>query len=178
MFTVSFNSFAGSEVEQQIVKKGEKLVRPDNPTLYEVGGNDAKISPYVRNANSGSQELMESLVMKDLDIAKLPVAPLEMIVWTMGGAFDIVMQDVNSICYTVLYYKEQIYRVTNIKSIAVNGINPDKASIGNNSYPYVAEVYAAIRSDLDKSSMAYKLYELLQTQEGKRVISESGYLPF
>ena len=34
-----------------------------------------------------------------------------------------------------------------------------------------------IRSDLDKSSMAYKLYELLQTEEAKQVITESGYVP-
>jgi len=35
---------------------------------------------------------------------------------------------------------------------------------------------AVIRSDLDKSSMAYKLYELLQTETGKGAIAESGYV--
>jgi len=44
--------------------------------------------------------------------------------------------------------------------------------------PYFKDNPTAIRSDLDKSSMAYKLYELLQTEDGKRVIGESGYLPY
>jgi phosphate transport system substrate-binding protein len=43
---------------------------------------------------------------------------------------------------------------------------------------YYFEVYAAIRSDLDKSSMAYKLYEWFQTKAGKQIISESGYIPY
>jgi phosphate transport system substrate-binding protein len=39
-------------------------------------------------------------------------------------------------------------------------------------------VYAGIRSDLDRNSMAYKLYELLQTESAKKIIAESGYVPF
>jgi len=170
------------------------IVHPDNPIktltekqiqdIYmgkitnwkEVGGNDAKISPYVRNANSGSQELMELLVMKDLNITEFPISYYELVASSMSGAFDAVVQDSNAICYTIFYYKEYILRGTTVKSIAVNGVYPDKSTISNNSYPYVAEVYATIRSDLDKSSMAYKVYELLQTEEGKRVINESGYL--
>jgi phosphate transport system substrate-binding protein len=171
------------------------IVNPDNPVttltikqiqdVYtgkitnwkEVGGNDAKINPYVRNANSGSQELMESMVMKDLDIMAFPEAPI--VISSMFGAIDIVGSDVNSICYTVFYYKERIFKdaIFKTKSIAIQGIYPEKESIGNNSYPLTAEVYAVIRSDLDRSSTAYKLYELLQTETGKKVIAESEYVP-
>jgi phosphate transport system substrate-binding protein len=38
-------------------------------------------------------------------------------------------------------------------------------------------VYVSIRSDLDRNTMAYKMYEWLQTQAGKEVIAESGYVP-
>jgi phosphate transport system substrate-binding protein len=144
----------------------------------EVEGNSATIKPYVRNANSGSQELMETLVMKDLDMSKFPVAPFELVVVGMFPIIDSVAQNVNSICYTVYYYKEQIVTYdVKVKTIAVDGIHPNKETISNNSYPYVAEVYAVIRSDLDKSSMAYKVYEWLQTGAGKAAISESGYIP-
>jgi phosphate transport system substrate-binding protein len=64
-----------------------------------------------------------------------------------------------------------------IKTIEVNGIYPDDKTIQNWQYPYTSEFYALIRSDLSKSSMAFKLYELMQTRAGKRVISESGYVP-
>jgi len=140
----------------------------------EVGGRDTKINPYVRNANSGSQELMESLVMKGLDMPDWP----EEVLSSMMLAFTMIRSNVNGLCYTVYYYKEQIVRDDEfVKSIAVNGVYPDKKTIKDKSYPYVAEVYAVIRSDLDKASMAYKLYELLQTEEGKNAIAESGYIP-
>jgi len=142
----------------------------------EVGGNNAKINPYVRDPNSGSQELMESLVMKDLDFMEFPESP-DMIS-SMILVFDIVSTDVNAICYSLYYYKEHILKTTLTKTIAIEGIIPDKITISDYSYPLVAEVYAIIRSDLDKSSMAYKLYELLQTEDGKRVIEESGYVPY
>ncbi len=144
----------------------------------DVGGRNEEIKPYIRNANSGSQELMESLVMKDLDIPKFPESPYELMAFTMTGAFEVVNHDKNSICYTVFYYKEHIITETPVKSVAVEGIYPDKETISNNSYPYVAEVYAVIRSDLDKLSMAYKVYEWLQTEAGKKAIEESGYVPY
>ena len=143
----------------------------------EVGGVDAKINPYVRNANSGSQELMESIVMKGLDMADFPVSYPELYINSMVGVFDMVTSDPYAIGYTINYYKEQIISGIPVKTIFVDDIYPDKESISNGSFPFVAEVLAVIRSDLDKSSMAYKLYELLQTEAGKKAIAESGYVP-
>jgi phosphate transport system substrate-binding protein len=142
----------------------------------QVGGDDAEINPYIRNANSGSQELMEIVVMKDLEMIKYPEDSAELL-FSMAGALDTVSYDVNSICYTVYYYKEHIAYMYTPKSLAIDGIYPDGNTIGDQSYPYVTEVYAVICSDSDESSMAYKLYEWLQTEAGKQVISESGYVP-
>lgn len=143
----------------------------------EVGGEEGEIHPYVRNPNSGSQELMESLVMKDLEIIPLPQSA-ELMAFTMTGAFEKVDADEQGISYTVYYYKEHIIRSTPALTIAVDGIYPDKTTISNGSYPYVAEVYAVIRDDLDPMSMAYKVYEWLQTDAGSRTIVESGYIPY
>jgi len=88
------------------------IVNPENPVMSlsikqiqdiytekttnwkEVGGNDAPIKPYARNANSGSQELFKSLVMKDLDIIGFPVSEMNI---TMLGVIDSVQTDINSI---------------------------------------------------------------------------------
>jgi phosphate transport system substrate-binding protein len=135
------------------------------------------ITPYVRNPNSGSQELMETLVMKGVDISELLVNYDELIVFNMTGAVDKVFHEDKAICYTVFYFKERMVTGVDVKSMAINGIYPDKETIGNKSYPYVAEVYAVIRSDQAQSSMAYKLYQWLQTEAGQQVIGESGYVP-
>jgi phosphate transport system substrate-binding protein len=144
----------------------------------DVGGNNNPINPYVRNPNSGSQELMESLIMKDLDMPNWEVEWSSEVIPSMDLAFSRIMGDVNGLCYTVYYYKEQIVRnELPVKHIAVDGIYPDKNTIKNQSYPHVAEVYVVIRNDLNKNSMAYELYQYLQTKEGKDIISESGYIP-
>jgi phosphate transport system substrate-binding protein len=117
---------------------------------------------------------METLVMKGMDMPDWPDA----IIMSMMGVYNAIRSDVNGICYSIHYYKEQIIRDAEfVKSIAVNGIYPDKNTIKIKSYPYSAEVFAVIRSDLDIESMAYKLYELLQTEAGDKVIVESGYIP-
>ena len=141
-----------------------------------LGGSNSSINAYVRNTNSGSQELMESLVMKDLNIIDLPESPE--IIFTMGGVFEKVRWDHYGICYTVYYYKEHILRDTTTKTIAINGIEPNKETIRTKSYPLVSPVYVMIRSDLAITSMAYQIYKWLQTEACKNVISESGYVPY
>jgi len=163
-------------VESLTIEQIEDIYTGKITNWKEVGGNDSEINPYVRNANSGSQETMESLVMKDLPIMEFPIAQ-ERVVHSMVGVIDVLIRDINSICYTFFYYKEQILRDLLTKTIAIEGIYPNKNTIFHISYPYVSEVYAVIRSDLDESSMAYQVYEWLQTAEGKYVINESGYLP-
>jgi len=164
----------GNPVNSLTTKQVQDIYMGNITNWKEVGGSDAKINPYVRNANSGSQELMESLVMKGLVMLAWPEEMLS----SMMLAFTTIRSDVNGLCYTVYYYKELIVRDNDlVKIIAVDGIYPDQNTIKNRSYPFTAEVYAVIRSDLDKASMAYKLYELLQTKAGKNVIAESGYFP-
>jgi len=136
-----------------------------------------EISPYIRNPNSGSQELMDLLVMKGLEYyTQLPIYE-ERLVFTMQGLLDAIARNPFAIGYTVYYYNEQIIRPGNaLKTIGIDGVYPNKQTISDLSYPYAAEVYAVIRSDMDKSSMAYKIYEWLQTEAGRQAISKSGYI--
>ena len=146
----------------------------------EVSGNDRMITPLVRNQNSGSQELMESLVME----GPIPEEFMEDLeeyqrVISMYPVFTYVGGNPDALGYTVYYYKENMIRNQSpAKTIAVNGVHPDKQTIGNRTYPFTAEVYLTIRTDLDRSSMAYKVYEFMQTEAGKRIIAESGYVVY
>ena len=180
----------------------------------EVGGNNAEIIPYVRNENSGSQELMNELVLSGFPP---PDYPQDLYVISgMGIVYSQLNAKPNGICYTVYYYDENklwapertypfmVFKYTDgrkqemlkgflnwngeivdtdddyeyyvVPRISVNGIYPQYSTIKDKSYPFVAPVYAIIRSDLDKNSMAYKVYEWLQTEEGKSVIEQSGYI--
>jgi len=148
----------------------------------EVGGKSDMIIPYIRNKNSGSQELMETLVMTEpiTDNAELDYYYNEdHVISGMVPVFSKISNNRFALGFTVYYYKENIVREWyGVKTLAINNIFPDKNTIGNRQYPFTAEVYVIIRSDLDNLSMAYKICEFLQTAAGKEVISESGYVPY
>jgi phosphate transport system substrate-binding protein len=141
----------------------------------EVGGNAGKINPYRRNFTSGSQVLMESLIMKDLSMMDLPDLDFSYGMW---APFDLLSRDNNGICFTVYYYHEFMARSEYVKSIAVDGVNPEFSTLQRREYPYTTDVYVMIREDIDKSSMAYKLFNLILSGAGRKVIEESGYVPY
>jgi phosphate transport system substrate-binding protein len=168
IFITNMNNSVKSLTTSQI-----KDIYKNNITNWkDVGGNDSPIHPYVRNANSGSQELMEKLVMKGEPMADWSEAILS----GMAGPFSTIRVDENGLCYTVYYYKERMVRGQVVKHISVDNVYPEKKTIKNQSYPYTTFVYAVVRQDLDRDSMAYKIYEALQTKGGKRIIEKSGYI--
>lgn len=140
----------------------------------EVGGGNTKIMPFQRNPNSGSQELMESLVMKDLTMINSP----DMISYGMMGLINRIEYETDGLGYSVYYYTQFMIRSDSVKIIAVDGVYPDFKALKEKNYPYTTDVYAVIRNDLDTSSMAYKLYEMLSTPSGQSIINESGYIPY
>jgi len=147
----------------------------------EVSGANEAIKPFIRNANSGSQEMMNEIVMNNTGMPYWTVSLAdELTLLSMFIVYQELRLNKNGICFTPHYYKEYIVLGSDknsIKTLAVNGIAPNKKSIRDRTYPFVANVYVSIRSDLDRNSMTYKLYEWLQSESGKRVIEESGYVP-
>lgn len=139
----------------------------------EVGGEDAEIHPYQRNENSGSQELMRTLVMKELRMVDAP----EMILPKMMAPIYAVSDDINGIGYSVYYFEQFMAPNELIKVIAVDGIQPTQETIKSLHYPFTTEVYLATRNDLPGESIANQLREWMLSPLGQVVIAESGYVP-
>ena len=123
----------------------------------QVGGADHEIHPYMRDADSGSQEKMETI-------------SIEADEWGIG--------------YTPYYYCERmIGNLRQVKVLAVDGVYPSPGSIlggalGNrrNAYPYYTHIYAAVRQDEPQSSVGRQLYRWLSTPTAKDIVDESGYI--
>lgn len=142
----------------------------------QVGGTTAKINAYQREDNSGSQELLKELVMKDIPMPTTALTK-SMILYGMTGPFNKLSQDTNGLGYSVYYYEENMAPNQDIKMCDINGIMPNQQTIKSKKYPLTTEVYAVIRENLDKKSPAYQMYQWLSSKEGKEVIKESGYVP-
>ena len=139
----------------------------------DVGGNTSDIHAYQRERNSGSQELMDSLVIGDLEMIDAP----EMILYGMMGPINRLDSDVNGIGYSVYFFKEFMTYGANIKTCAINGIIPNYENISTKTYPLTAEVYVVIRTDLETTGNAYKLRDWLLGENGQSIVQESGYVP-
>lgn len=163
-----------NSIESLSVEQIRKIYTGDITNWQEVGGEDMLITPYVRNRNSGSQEKFETMVMDGLEIKKFPE-------WHMGTAMDTpyfqIENDRSGIAFSPYYYYSVIVGYGSTKAIGIEGVSMTKENIYNDTYPYVTNIYASIRADIDKSSTAYKIFEFLTSDKGQSVVEESGYIP-
>lgn len=163
-----------NSIESLSVEQIRKIYTGDIANWQEVGGEDMLITPYVRNRNSGSQEKFETMVMDGLEIKKFPE-------WHMGTAMETpyfqIENDSSGIAFTPYYYYSVIVGYGSTKAIGIEGVSMIKENIYNDTYPYVTNIYASIRADIDKSSTAYKIFEFLTSDKGQSVVEESGYIP-
>jgi len=139
----------------------------------ELGGLDARINPYQRNENSGSQELMERLVMKDLRMVDSP----DLILMGMMGPINALTRDREGIGYSVHFFEEFMAPREEIKVCAIEDVLPGPESIATGRYPLTTEVYAVIRTDTGHDSTASQLRKWLVSSQGRTAIKESGYVP-
>lgn len=143
----------------------------------EVGGADMDIVAYQREPNSGSQTLMEQIVMKGL---KMEEPEKKLIVMGMGELIESVAKYDNSekaLGYSVYYYARSMYNRDTIKLIAVDGVFPDNKSISSGKYPFTSAYYAVIKKSEPSDSPQRKLIEWILSKEGQRIAEESGYVP-
>ncbi len=144
----------------------------------EVGEWDAPIEPYVRNRNSGSQELMNRFIMKDKEMGDFPEPTSQF--KAMAPLIDGVSTNQYSIGYTLFYYKlnmiDRRERMNNVKVLALDGIAPSEETISSKEYPHVFNIYAVVRKDLDRTSSEYKIKQWLTSDQGQSLIREAGYV--
>lgn len=142
----------------------------------DVGGKDSRIQAFQRPENSGSQNLMDKLVMKGKQMA---AAPKDQVVSEMGELLEEVSaydDTGEALGYSVYYYARNMYQKPELTFMAVNGVMPSNETIRDKSYPFVNDFYAAIRADAPKDSREYELFEWLTGEDGQSLINGLGYV--
>jgi phosphate transport system substrate-binding protein len=168
-----FIANVNNPVNSLTIKEIQDIYTGEITLWNQVGGTNTEIHPYQREPNSGSQELMVSLVMKDLTMMEFP----ELILYGMMGPIYQITYDREGLGYTVYFFEQFMAPHDSLKLLGINGVVPEYSTLRNRHYIYTTDVYAVIRENLDRSSTAYLLYLWLQTEEGQAVVAESGYIP-
>ena len=140
----------------------------------DVGGADKNIIPYQRPKNSGSQNLMEKMVMKDRPLME---APSHMVPVGMDAVLELLTYEngPEALGYSVYLYAKELYVVENIKFMKIDGIAPNDRTIKSGEYPLSKVVYAVYRNDEPQDSPVRKLCEWLLTDEGQEAVVAGGY---
>ena len=144
----------------------------------EVGGEDLAIVPFQRGEDSGSQTLFRKLLIDKGD-GQLMAAPTELAPADMGGLVDSIAEynnSANAIGFSVYYYIDQMYSKPGLRLLAVDGVTPGNDTIADESYPLCNEFYAVVHADAAPDSPQRKVYDWLDTDEGRRCIKKAGYV--
>jgi len=139
-----------------------------------VGGPRRTITAYQREENSGSQQLMRELVMKDVPLRK----PAERLIGhLMSSVFLELTSHKSGLAYSVYYYERFMSGSPRTRTIAVDGVEPTHDTIRQRTYPHTTEVFAVTRKGIDPQAPAARLRDWLLSAEGQSVVRESGYVP-
>lgn len=165
-----------NKVDSLTLEQIQKIYTGEITNWSNVGGENEKIVAYQREANSGSQNLMEKMVMQGLKMKKPENTNL--MIGSMSGLIDGIASysnSKNSIGYSIYLYAKEQYVKDNVKFLAINGVKPTFEAIQNESYPLMTAYYIVTRSNASKETQDFK--EALLSQEGKVVAKEAGYVP-
>jgi len=138
------------------------------------GATADPITTYKRNDNSGSQELMESLVMQGTPMVETST---ELILESMMMPINMLSRDDRGIGYSVYFYAAHIFPAAEVQMISIDGVAPTPSTIADGSYSLSTEVYVAIRADEPGDSTATLLRDWLLTDDGQAAVAASGYVP-
>jgi len=96
-----------NKVNSLTVKQVQDIYLGKITNWKEVGGADEAIIPFIRNANSGSQEMMNEIVMNSTGMQDWHVSYTdEITIRSMMSVYEELRANPNAICFTPHYYKE------------------------------------------------------------------------
>ncbi len=139
----------------------------------ELGGAPGEIKAFQRDKDSGSQGLMDDLVLKGSTMIEAP----DMIQTTMIGPINAVNVDPQAIGYSVYYYATMIFPLRQVKLLSIDGIAPTAETIADDTYPLTTKVFVAMRAEAAVTSTARFLRDWLLSPAGQALVRDSGYVP-
>ncbi|MDR1754862.1 MAG: substrate-binding domain-containing protein [Eubacterium sp.] len=168
---------ASNPVENITMEQARKIYIGEITNWKELGGNDLKIEPFQRNADSGSQTLFLKLIMKGAEPMKPDTKYIQ------GGMMGLVESVASfnetgaAIGYSVYYYAKNMNPNNELKFLKIDDVEPNNINIQNGSYLPVNNFYAAISKTEPTDSAACQIFNWLQSDEGKTLIENEGYVP-
>lgn len=159
------------------------IVQPENPVssltqeqiiaIYageitnwnEVGGNDAPITVYTRDEESGTREVFFEKVLNKGNITKKAV-----VVTSNGAMKSSVKADVNGIGYLSIGYLD-----SSVTGCEYEGVLPTVANVVSGTYTVSRTLNIITNGEPSQEAKAF--IDFLLSSEGQKIVVEEGYIP-
>ena len=138
----------------------------------QVGGFGGNVVPFIRNVGSGSEELIQTLVMQDIVVHR-NFKP--QILNSMSWVFEALENTPTGIAYSIYHYDRYMVFNANTRVMAVNGVFPNADTIASGEYPLVYECVLLHRKE--PGERVERFVEWLLSDEGQRLVRSIGYVP-
>lgn len=139
----------------------------------EVGGEDAEIFPFQHTNATGSQALMEGLVMNGQAMTAPPDGYALNAFLDLNQAVSNYNGSPNAIGYTFYRHTQDLTQASGLKLLDVDGVTPSAQTIGDHTYSLSATYYIAIDAQQPQDSPTYALYHWLLSSTGQQLLE--GY---
>jgi phosphate transport system substrate-binding protein len=172
---VFFNHMA-NPVTGLSIDQIQKIYTKELTDWGELGSLRGEILPYQRPENSGSQTIMENVVMEGIEMAQ-PLEEEELNL--MDGMIRSVASYrgyAGALGYSFRYYATVMNPSERLRILAIEGDEPTIENIRTGRYPFTVDVYACTTESALKKQHVKDLMDWLVSEEGQRLIVLSGYV--
>jgi phosphate transport system substrate-binding protein len=139
-----------------------------------VGGRDESINLFRRNESGGSQILLDKYVLKGAKMTNVPKKNITNDMSAMSNQVAMKTSEGSTFGYTTYYFSEYVHPIKEIKTIEVEGIKADYNTLYQNQYPIISNIYMGIK---DAGGPAGNIYHWITSEEGQKLIGDTGYVP-
>jgi phosphate transport system substrate-binding protein len=146
----------------------------------ELGGEDAEIIAYQREANSGSQTAMENL-MGDKPLARRHTE--DVVEYAMDAMIFQVEATThrnfpNAMGYSFLFFAAEMLASERIRLLSIDGVEPNRENIANGTYSHSGYFYAVtVAGKSDDNPNIALFVDWILSEQGQYLIEKTGYNP-
>ncbi|WP_096152949.1 MULTISPECIES: PstS family phosphate ABC transporter substrate-binding protein [Bacillus] len=161
-------------VDNLTVEQIQQIYAGEITNWSEVGGKNEEIHAFQRPEDSGSQQAL----IKLMGTKRLMTPPKEQVASGMGGIIESTAEyknKTNAIGFSFRFFSQEMVQNGKIKHLSINGVEPTKENIQNDTYPIISEFYA-VTIEENTNPNIQPFINWIISNEGQQLVKKSGYV--
>ena len=157
-----------NKVKELTVAQLKSIYTGEVTNWKDLGGFDAPILVISREANSGTAETFKEMVLG----AEAKIVDTAEFAGSNGAVRQRVASTKGAIAYVGLGFIDRT-----VKAMTIAGVDPSAQTVADGKYPLSRELFMFTNGAPAADSTAAKFYAAIDSKEGRKTITELGFVP-